>query len=498
MSGQKRQIWGNHLAAPPDALMVRFCAGRDVQQLPMADAELLPFDVWTNRAHAIMLHKQGITQASVLKAQLESLAALESDAEAGKFQLNPELEDVHVNVERYVSQRAGADVGGRLHTARSRNDQVVTDCRLYLRASLLEFGETIAALVGGLLDSAQAHTETVLPGFTHHQPAMLTTWGHWLCAYAQGLCRDLERVRSSIELLNRNPLGSAASFGTSWPIDRELTAELLGFDRVDVNTLDSVGSRWEHEAQAAATYSLAMNHLAVMAQDLILLSHPYWKFVALPDAYVTGSSIMPQKRNPDFAEVIKGKCAWLVGMTSGLLALPKGWMSGYNRDSQTAKYAIMDIVRECQPAPVIMKAVFGSLQVNQAAMRAALDTGFLAATDFADATARALGIPFRSAYDIAATAVKLSGDAGRITAEAATQALQQADQNPAKAQSVLADLNDPARILAWRKHTGSPAPESVKAQIAALRADLAKLSKFLPERRGQWDAAWQKCRDWKV
>jgi argininosuccinate lyase len=326
---------------------------------------------------------------------------------------------------------------------------------------------------------------------------MVTTWGHWLCGYVQALCRDLERVAHAVAQVNRNPLGAAAAFGTSWPIDREFTAELLGFDRVDANTLDAVASRWEHEAQAANTYALAMNHLAVMAQDLILLSHPYWRFVGLADAYVTGSSIMPQKRNPDFAEVIKGKCAWLVGMTAGLLALPKGWMSGYNRDSQMAKYAMLDIVRECQPAPVILGAVFRTLTVNQAAMRAALDTGFLAATDFADATARALGIPFRAAYDLAATAVRLSGNAGRITAEAATQALREAGHDAAKVQSVLADLGDPARILSWRRHTGSPAPESVRAQVTALRAEVTGLSASFPQRRAQWDAAWQKCREWQ-
>jgi argininosuccinate lyase len=496
MNGAKRQIWGSHLSAPPDALMVRFCAGRDVTPLPMADAELLPYDLWTNRAHAIMLARQGIAPPEVLRRQLEALAALEAEWESGAFQLDPELEDVHVNVERYVSRRGGEEAGGRLHTARSRNDQVVCDCRLYLRAALLEFGEALAALAGALLEQAGAHAETVMPGFTHHQPAMLTTWGHWLCGYVQGLCRDLERVDHAITLLNRNPLGAAAAFGTSWPIDRELTAALLGFDRVDANTLDCVGSRWEHEAQAAGVYALVMNRLAVMAQDLILLSHPYWRFVSLPDVFVTGSSIMPQKRNPDFAEVIKGKCAWLVGMTGGLLALPKGWMSGYNRDSQMAKYAMLDIVRECQPAPVLMKAAFMALRVNREAMRAALDTGFLAATDFADATARALGIAFRAAYDLAARAVRLSGEAGRITAEAAAQALRQAGHDPGKVQDVLAALADPARILAWRTHTGSPAPQQVRAQLATLHAELEQAGAFILRRREQWDTAWRRCREW--
>jgi argininosuccinate lyase len=492
----KAQIWGGHLSAPPDALMVRFCAGRDVTPLPMADAELLPFDLWTNRAHAIMLGRQGIVSAPALRGMLEALRALEDDWAAGRFALEPALEDVHVNVERYVSTRAGADVGGRLHTGRSRNDQVACDMRLYLRAAVLELGEALAALVGTLLVAARGQAETVMPGFTHHQPAMITTWGHWLCAYAQALCRDLERCRLDFALLNRSPLGAAASFGTSWPIDRELTAELLAFDRPEGNTLDSITARWEHEAQVAGTYAMVMNHLALIAQDLVLLSHPYWGLLTLPDAYVTGSSIMPQKRNPDVAEVVRGKAAWLNGMLAGLLAMPKGLMSGYNRDTQITKYAILDVVRECQPAPVVLRGLLQGVTPRPERMRARLDEGFIAAADFADVLARALALPFRACYDIAAAAVGKSGAAGRITEDAARAALREAGHDPAAAAEVLAALDDPARIVAWRNHTGAPAPQAVREQIARLEDECRQLSAFVPERKAAVEAAHARCRDW--
>ena len=496
MSRDKAQIWGRHLDQPPDRRMLEFCAGRDVVAVPMADVALLPFDLWTNRAHAIMLGRQAIVPEELAAKMLAALTELEAAWEAGRFRLDPPLEDVHVNVERFVSDRAGAEAGGRLHTGRSRNDQVTCDMRLYLRAALLEFGAGLEALARWLVQEAPAHAETVMPGFTHTQPAMPTTWGHWLCSYAQALLRDLERIRHAFDQVNRSPLGAAAAFGTSWPIDREFAAELLGFERVDGNTLDSISSRWEHEAQAAQVYALAMSHLAVMAQDLILLSHPYWGLVRLADAYVTGSSIMPQKRNPDFAEVIRGKCAWLGGMVAGLLAQPKGWMSGYNRDSQLSKYAILDVVRECQPAPLVMRGALAALTVNREAMREALGRGYLDATDFADGLARALEVPFRAAYDIAATAVRLSGDAGRIQPDAARRAVQESGYPAEAARRALADLADPARLVALRRHTGSPAPDAVRAQAAALAKELDQLSYALESRRARLETAWQRCRNW--
>jgi len=498
MSQAKTQIWGSHLTQAPDRLMLEFCAGRDVKALPMADELLLPFDLWTNRAHVIMLAQQGILPRDLCGQALAALNALEGEWRAGRFALKPELEDVHVNVERFVSDRAGSDVGGRIHTGRSRNDQVTCDMRLVLRASLLDFGVALETLTRSVLRQAKEHVGTVMPGYTHTQPAMLTTWGHWLCSYAQALLRDLERVEHAFVQVNRNPLGAAASFGTSWPINRELTAELLGFDRVDANTLDSIGSRWEHEAQAAQVFALAMDHLSMMAQDLILFSHPYWAFLRLSDAYVTGSSIMPQKRNPDFAEVIRGKCSWVGGMVAGLLALPKGGMSGFNRDTQVSKYAILDVVRECAPAPLVMAGALDTLTVDAAAMRAALNKGYLDATDFADVVAKELHLPFRTAYDLAATAVRLSGHAGRITPEAAERALMQGGHSPDVARPILADLGDPVRLVARRRHTGSPAPEAVRAQIETLSTELDTAAAALAAKRARLEAAWQRCSDWQI
>ncbi len=489
----KRRIWGDHLSQPPDELMVRFCAGRDVTPLPMADEALLLFDLWGNRAHAIMLHRQGILKKPDLKALLKALAELETEWEAGGFALDPELEDVHINVERRVTRLAGRAAGGRLHTGRSRNDQVATDMRLYLRARLLELAEGTGALAAVLLEQARGHAETIMPGFTHHQPAMPTSWGHWLCAYAQGLCRDLERIKSAYDMVNRSPLGAVAGFGTSWPIDREFAAALLGFPRVELNTLDAIASRGEQEAQVGHACAALMMRLSGIAQDLILLGHPYWGMVSLADAYTTGSSIMPQKRNPDLAEVIKGKAGWAAGMASALLGSTRGAMTGYNRDIQITKYAVMDLLRECLPAPLVLKGAMETLTVHKEAMRERLGQGFLAAADFADGLARTLDLPFRAAYDIAATAVRYSGESGAITATAARRALKEAGRQPERAKEVLAALEQPARVLDWRQQTGAPAPFQVRVTVEALLWELSRRTDFIGRQRRILDDAHARC-----
>ena len=489
-------IWGAHLTESPDELMLRFCAGRDVTPLPMADEALLPFDLWTNRAHAIMLERRGILEKSALRAILKALRSLESDWEAGRFKLDPALEDVHVNVERYVAGKAGAEAGGRLHTGRSRNDQVACDMRLFMRARALELAEGLHALVLLLLEQAREHSETLLPGFSHHQPAMVTTWGHWLCSYAQALCRDLERIRAAYDLLNRNPLGAVAAFGTSWPIDRELTAALLAFPRVDINTLDCISARGEHEATLAHACTAMMNHLSLIAQDLILLSHPYWGMVRLADRYVTGSSLMPQKRNPDLAEVVKGKTGWVAGMAAALLGASRGTMSGYNRDTQVTKYAIMDVLRECLPAPLVMRGALETLEVDAAAMAARLKQGFLLAADFADLLARNLGLPFRACYDITARAVAYSGDSGEITAEAARRALKEAGQPVKAVKEALSALSDPAAVVRWRQHTGAPAKYPVRLHVDGLHWEVSRLTAFVRRERSAIEQAYQRCRDY--
>ena len=301
MDKKRAQVWGSNLKKTPNEQNILFCAGRDVQPLPMADELLLPYDIWTNRAHCIMLHKQGLIPPASLSSILEGLYKLETLVAAGNFSLDPAKEDVHINVEAFVTENQGTEAGGRMHIGRSRNDQSACDMRLYLRDVSLSLFDSVKNLAASLLVQAEKYAESVMPGFTHYQPAMVTTWGHWLCAYVQGLCRDLERLAFAISLVNRNPLGAAAAFGTSWPIDRQLTTELLAFEKIDTNTLDCIVSRWENEAQLAHSGSMLMNHLSIMSQDLIFLSHPYSGLLQIDDDYLTGSSIMPQKKNPDFA-----------------------------------------------------------------------------------------------------------------------------------------------------------------------------------------------------
>ncbi len=497
MRAKKQQIWGDHLSQSPDELMVQFCAGRDVAPLPMADAALLPYDLWTNRAHAIMLFRQGILPEKHLAALLKALKALEKDWDAGKFTLNPKLEDVHINVESYVTGRAGADAGGRLHTARSRNDQVTCDRRLFMRAQLLELGEGLGELAQVLLGQAREHANTLMPGFSHHQPAMITTWGHWLCAHVQAICRDLERIHSAFDLLNRSPLGAVAGFGTSWPIDREGAAALLAFPTVDYNTLDCISARWEHEAQVAHVCALMMSHLSILAQDLILLSHPYWGMLTLADAYVTGSSVMPQKRNPDLAEVIKGKSAWAAGIATGLLGTPHGAMSGYNRDSQMTKYAVMDVLRECMPASRVLKGAMETLNVHQDVMAERLKQGFLGAADFADALARELDLPFRKAYDITAHAVRLSEGEGAITPQAAGKALKEAGLGARLPPHLLGKFSDPAQVVARRAHTGAPSNYSVRVYVEGCYWRLSGLTDFIPKQKARIERAHALCRDFR-
>ncbi|MDH4224134.1 MAG: argininosuccinate lyase [Deltaproteobacteria bacterium] len=496
MTEIKKQIWGSHLSQSPDEAMVRFCAGRDVSPLKMADEELLIFDLWTNRAHVIMLFEQGIIQKKVALDILEGLLELESEWKNGRFELDPQKEDVHVNVEHFVSTRKGEETGGRIHTARSRNDQVATDMRLFMRQAVLSLSGGVVGLAGEVARLAEAHLQTLMPGFTHTQPAMITTWGHWLAGYGQALLRDLERLKALYARLNRSPLGAAASFGTSWPINRERTADLLAFDRVDENTLDCVSSRWEMEFELAAAIGVLMNHLAVMAQDLVLLSHPYWGMIRLADGYVTGSSIMPQKRNPDFAEVIRGKSAWVGGQAAGLLAVAKGGMSGYNRDTQITKPMVLDLVRECVDAPLVMKDALATARVHGEKMEERLKEGFLAAADFADSLARAGGISFRRAYHLAAVAVRYSGDAGVITSQAARRAVEEGGIPADQVEQVLAELDHPAKVLEWRQHTGSPAPLQVKKHLAGLTKELDEQNKWLREQEANLEQKWNACRDY--
>lgn len=490
-------VWGSHLNTSPQQENITFCAGRDVRSLPMADEVLLPFDIWTNRAHAIMLHTQNIIPEKVLVNILQGLDELEQLAAENKFLLDPDKEDVHINVESFITEKYGIDTGGRMHIGRSRNDQAACDMRLYLREAGISWFSRLNNLAACLLEQAQKHADSVMPGFTHYQPGMITTWGHWLCSYVQGIIRDLERIVFSLGLINRNPLGSAASFGTSWPINRQQTTELLGFDQIDLNTLDCIVARWENEAQLAQSFAFSMNHLSIISQDLIFLSLPYIGMLSIDDAFVTGSSIMPQKKNPDFAEVIKSKASYVHGALLSLLGIQKGGLSGYNRDTQLTKYLIMDIVRECEQAPTVMQGVFKTLHVHKDVMMERCHKGFMNAVDIADYLARQLKLSFRECYHIMGLAVKYSSPKEQITYEAICQALEETGNKAEINPEHIAQLNTPAFILSQRQHQGSPSPNNLPEQINVLKQNLNRHNKSIENLSQRIDQAYQHCKEFR-
>ena len=497
MKNKRTQIWNSRIEDDDSELNVLFCAGRDVQKLPMADEVLLPFDIWTNRAHSIMLEQQGLISKPTLKSILDGLNKLETLVKSGKFLLDPQKEDVHMNVEYFVTEQLGIEVGGRMHIGRSRNDQSACDMRLFLRSFSVNLFKSVNKLANTLLFQAEKHAESVMPGFTHYQPAMFTTWGHWLCSYVQGLCRDLERLSLAISQINRNPLGAAAGFGTSWPIDRDLTAKLMAFEKVDSNTLDCIVSRWENEAQLAHASSMLLVRLSIVAQDLIFLSHPYCNLIRIADNFLTGSSIMPQKKNPDFAEIIKSKASLAQGMLSSLLSVQKGNLSGYNRDTQVTKYLIMDLIRECEFVPIVLKDVFESLIINKKEMKKKCEDDFMNSVDFADHLSRKLNLPFRECYQVLAKAVKLSEKNNLISNKALKNSLKELGCSS----DIIQDfkyLQSPKKTLEQRQHLGSPSPKQTFKQIKELSDLLDSLSKPIKKLEIKVLKAKNYCQQYKI
>jgi argininosuccinate lyase len=431
---------------------------------------LVPYDVWTNQAHARVLQNAGVFSAAECNQVVEVLSEILSRWEQGEWVLDPELEDVHINIEHLVTQRCGERVGGKLHSGRSRNDQVATDMKLYARDVLLQFGQEISFLLTALLNHARQHVETVMPGYTHHRKATLTTWAHWCLSYAQGLTRDLKRVQDIYARVNTSPLGAAASYGTTWPLDRSLAAELMAFDTVQENTLDAIMARGEAEAEIIGAAGMLMKRLSVIAQDLILFSTEEFGYLDLPADFTAGSSIMPQKRNPDFAEAIKAKTQLVLSYASALMAVNTSNLSGYNKDVQWTKYQFMDAVRETQHAAEILAEVFKQVQVNQERMAQAARTGFLNAVDIADYLARNRNIPFRATYKVLSDAVGVS-EAGCFEMEQLNAILQQ-EKIPPLSQDEYDRLSEPLACVRSRDHIGSPHPDRVTENCQAVQQAL--------------------------
>ena len=455
--------WSGRFGEPVSERVKRYTASIDF------DRRLAAVDIAGSLAHARMLAAVGVLGADDLAAIERGLATIRGEIERGEFAWSRDLEDVHFNVERRLTALVG-DAGKRLHTARSRNDQVATDLRLWLRESIDGLLDLVTALRVALLDLAERHAATIMPGFTHLQVAQPVTFGHHLLAYEAMLGRDAERLADGRRRVNRLPLGSAALAGTSYPIDRERVARELGFDGLCGNSLDAVSDR-DFAIEFSATAALLMVHLSRFAEELVLWTSPRFGFVALADRFCTGSSIMPQKKNPDVPELVRGKTGRVVGSLMGLLVLMKGQPLAYNKDNQEDKEPLFDTVDTlADTLAIVADLVANGITVDAARMREAAREGFATATDLADYLVKR-GLPFRDAHEAVARAVRHAEGRGCDLADLPLAELRAF--SPLIGDDVFAVLTLEGSV-ASRDHPGGTAPARVHAAIAAARAALGR------------------------
>ncbi len=454
-------MWGGRFSASPDALM------EAINESISVDQRLAAEDIEGSRVHSDMLAARGIIGAQDRDAIHKGLEAVRAEIERGGFAFSKALEDIHMNVEARLAELIGPPAG-RLHTARSRNDQVALDVRLWVRAAHDRLVEQITGLMRALLDQAERHTATVMPGFTHLQSAQPVTFGHHLMAYVEMLGRDRARVRDSRARLNECPLGAGALAGTSFPIDRHATAKALGFDGPMRNSLDAVSDR-DFALEFLAVSSICATHLSRLAEELVLWVTPQFGFVRLSDRWTTGSSIMPQKRNPDAAELVRGKTGRVVGALVALLTLMKGLPLTYGKDMQEDKQQIFDAADTLELSLAAMTGMIADLAPVPERMAAAAGVGYATATDLADWLVRTLGIPFREAHHLT----------GRLVAEAERRkssledlpldAMQAVEPRITQAVYEVLGVDNSVRS---RVSFGGTAPERVTEQVAWWRARL--------------------------
>ena len=456
------RAWGGRFGEATDAFVARFTASVGF------DRRLFREDIRGSIAHAEMLARAGILTGPERDAIQSGLETIGGRIEAGDFPWSEALEDVHMNIEAALTEAIGA-AGKKLHTGRSRNDQVATDIRLWLRGEIDAIVAEILRLQRALVDLAEREADTIMPGFTHLQTAQPVTFGHHLLAWYEMLDRDRERLEDCRRRLNRSPLGAAALAGTSYPIDRELTASLLGFDGPTTNSLDSVSDR-DFAIEFCAAASLIMTHLSRASEELILWASAQFHFIDLPDRFCTGSSIMPQKKNPDVPELVRGKTGRVTGHLIALLTLMKSQPLAYNKDNQEDKEPLFDTVDTLRDCLRAFADMVPALQVDRDAMRAAASAGYATATDLADYLVRK-GLAFRDAHEAVGKAVAAASAGGRELAELSL------DELRGFAEMIEEDVYQVLTLegsVAARDHIGGTAPSQVRAAVARAREQLAR------------------------
>ncbi|MEM6905705.1 MAG: argininosuccinate lyase, partial [Pseudomonadota bacterium] len=449
-------------AEGPDAVMEAINASIDFDRRFAAE------DIAGSRAHAAMLAAQGIISAADQAEIDRGLVQIEGEIARGEVAFSAALEDIHMNIEARLTEIIGSPAG-RLHTARSRNDQVATDCRLWVRGRIDLVDQMLADLIGALVDQAEAGAEMVMPGFTHLQAAQPVTWGHHMLAYAEMFYRDRGRFADARARLNECPLGAAALAGTSFPIDREATAAALGFLRPARNSMDAVADRdFVMEFLSAAT--IAATHLSRLAEELVIWSSAQFRFVRLSDRFTTGSSIMPQKRNPDAAELIRAKVGRIQGAQVALTCVMKGLALTFSKDMQEDKEPLFDAADSLELALAAMAGMVRDMAPQPERLRAAAGAGFSTATDLADWLVRVLGMPFREAHHVTGRIVALAEAQGVDLADLSLEALREID--PRITEDVFGVLSVEASV-ASRTSMGGTAPQNVRREVARWREELS-------------------------
>ena len=461
-SGDTTKLWGGRFTESTDEFVERFTASVSF------DYRLYPYDIEGSIAHARMLQKTGILTPADTTEIIEGLEGIRSDIERGAFDWQVALEDVHMNIEAALTRRIG-DTGKKLHTGRSRNDQVATDIRLFVRHEIDRIAAIITELQAALLGLAEREAETVMPGFTHLQTAQPVSFGHHLLAWFEMLDRDYQRLMDCRKRVNLSPLGAAALAGTTFPIDRHYTSDLLGFSAPTANSLDSVSDR-DFAIELAAAASIIMTHLSRFSEELVLWTSAQFDFIQLPDRFCTGSSIMPQKKNPDVPELVRGKSGRVTGHLMGLLTLMKSQPLAYNKDNQEDKeplFDLLDTVRDCLSAYLGMMA---AIKCNRGNMRRAAMKGNATATDLADYLVKQ-GIPFRDAHEIVGKAVASAIEQEKDLSELSLEELK--GFYPGIGEEVFECLTLEGSLNA-RDHFGGTAPKQVRQAINTARDRLAQ------------------------
>ncbi|GGX72269.1 argininosuccinate lyase [Litorimonas cladophorae] len=459
--GKGQKMWGGRFAAGPGALM------QAINVSIGFDQRLADQDIAGSKAHSDMLAKQGIITPADRDAIHGGLDDIKAEIDAGTFPFSNDLEDIHLNIEARLKDKIG-DAGGRLHTGRSRNDQVATDFRLWTRDHLDLFGIQLTALIEALVTQAEAHADTIMPGFTHLQSAQPVTFGHHMLAYAEMFARDRSRFADARKRMNESPLGAAALAGTPYNIDRDMTAKALGFDRPMANSLDAVSARdFALEALAAAT--ICATHLSRLSEEIVIWTSAQFRFISLSDAFTTGSSIMPQKRNPDAAELVRAKVGRILGALTSLAVVMKGLPLAYSKDMQEDKEPVFDAFDALELGLAAMAGMVADMTPNKDRLADAAGAAFSTATDLADWLVMNLNMPFRDAHHVTGTIVALAEAQGKTLDALSLKDMQSVE---ARITNDIYSVLTPLASATSRTSYGGTAPNNVRHQVARWKAEL--------------------------